>query len=343
MPRTVVYVSCAAELAVVSFRLDAATGVLSPHGRAIADGTLDPPPSSMPLALTRNGRRLYAGARNAPYQVTAFAVNTDGTLLRLGSGRLADSMAYLSTDAAGRFLYGASYHGAKIAMNVIGTDGVPGEPDQVIATPPRAHSILPDPEGHAVYAAVLGADVILRQAVDPDTGRMAEPLTPIALTAPGAGPRHLRFARGGSRVYCLNELAATLDVYARDAGTGALDRLQSVRVVPPAPPGETLAGADLHLTPDERFLFASERRTSVLAGFHLREDGRLDAIGTVPAEPVPRGFAIDAHGRWLFAAGQDSGRVAVYAIDARSGALTRVGDYAAGGNANWIEIIDLVE
>ncbi len=341
MPQTIVCVSCAAESAIAVFRLDNATGGLTPHGRAVVPGPLDPLPTSMPLALGPDRRTLYAAGRNPPFPVSSFAIGADGTLSLTGTGHLADAMAYIATDRTGRFLFGASYHGAKLSVNPIGADGVPGAPLQVLDTPPKAHSILPDPENHAVYAAVLGGDAILQQGFDPATGRLSTPATPVAHTAPGAGPRHFRFARDGALFYCVNELGGTLDVYDRDRATGALTQRQSVRLVPPAAPGVTLAAADLHLTPDERFLYASERTNNVLGGFRLRPDGTLDALGTVPAEAGPRGFAINPRGSWLLCAGQQTGRVAVYGINVASGALIRRADYAAGGNPTWIEIIDL--
>jgi len=336
MPQTIVYVSCAAAAQVVSFRLDDATGVLTPLASTTVPGSLDPPPVGMAMALSPDHRVLYAVCRNPPYPVTAFAIGADGALSVIGSGHLAQAMHYIATDRTGRFLFGASYHGAVLSVNPIGADGVPGEPLQVLPTPPKAHSILPDPENRAVYAAVLGGDVILRQEFSLATGRLATPATPVAHTAPGAGPRHLRFARGGARLYCINELDGTVNTYARDAATGALTGLQSVRL---APPSKTPAAADLHLTPDERFLYASERASNVLAGFRLRPDGTLDALGTVPTEPEVRGFAIDPRGRWLLCASHTTGAVVVYGIDAHSGALTRRAACPAGANANWIEII----
>ena len=336
MPQTIVYVSCAAAAQVVRFRLDDATGALTPLGSTTVPGPLDPPPVGMAMALSPDHRVLYAVCRNPPYPVTAFAIGADGALSVIGSGHLAQAMHYIATDRTGRFLFGASYHGAVLSVNPIGADGVPGEPLQVLPTPPKAHSILPDPENRAVYAAVLGGDVILRQEFSLATGRLATPATPVAHTAPGAGPRHLRFARGGARLYCINELDGTVNTYARDAATGALTGLQSVRL---APPSKTPAAADLHLTPDERFLYASERASNVLAGFRLRPDGTLDALGTVPTEPEVRGFAIDPRGRWLLCASHTTGAVVVYGIDAHSGALTRRAACPAGANANWIEII----
>jgi len=307
MPRTIVYVSCAAEAQIVRFALDNATGALTLLDRTTVPGPVDPPSAGMALALTPDHTRMYAGCRNPPYPVTGFAIGADGALRPLGSGHLAGSMSYLATDRTGRFLFGASYYQAVLSVTAIGADGVPGEPLQVLETPPKAHSVLPDPENRAVYAGVLGGDIILRQQFDPATGRLATPLAPVAHTAPGAGPRHLRFARGGTLLYCTNELDGTLNAYARDTATGGLTELQSVRLTPPAAPGKTLAAADLQLTPDE---------------------------------PEARGFAIDPRGRWLVCAGQHTGCVAVYAIDPVRGVLTRLAAYPAGGNANWVEIID---
>ena len=340
MARMIVFVSCAAEAVIACFHLDSATGVLTPAWRAPVPGPVDPPPTSMPLALSPDRRILYAACRNPPYPVASFAIGVDGTLRLTGAGRMADAMAYIATDRSGRFLFGASYHGAKLSVTPIGADGVPGEPAQVLDTPPKAHCILPEPEGHAVIAAVLGGDVILRLGFDPATGRLATPATVAARTAPGAGPRHIRFARSGTLLYVINELDGTLNVYARDTATGALTELQSVPLVPPAEPGSKLAAAELQLTPDERFLYASERTANVLAGFRLRADGTLAPLCSVPAEPGPRSFAIDPRGRWLLCAGQRTGRLAVYAIEAQSGGLTRLGAVAAGGNSTWVEIVE---
>ncbi|CAH2599429.1 Lactonase family protein [Rhodovastum atsumiense] len=341
MTRQIAYVSCAAESAIVLFGLDGDSGALIPRGRVRVPGPTDPVPTSMALALSPDRRALYAACRNPPFPVSAFAIGDDGGLTLTGTGHLAASMAYLATDRSGRFLLGASYHGARLAVTPVGADGVPGEPVAVLVTPPKAHSILPDPENRAVYAAVLGGDVILRQPFDPATGALGTVPVPVARSAAGAGPRHLRFARGGTLLYCVNELDATLTTYARDPAGGVLTELQSLRLVPPPASGTPLAGADLHLTPDERFLYASERSCNVLCGFRLREDGTLEALGSVAAEPVPRGFAITPDGRFLLCAGQQSGAVASYRIDPESGALSRCAAAAAGGNATWIEIVAL--
>jgi len=153
----------------------------------------------------------------------------------------------------------------------------------------------------------------------------------------GAGPRHLAFHPRAPFVYLLNELDASLDVFALDHDAGTLTPLQTLTSLPPGFAGEPWA-ADLHLTPDGRFLYSSERRSSTLAAFAVdAANGRLTSLGHTPVQTQPRGFRITDSGRFLIVAGQLSHRVGLHRIDAASGALTLVQEHAVGQNPNWVE------
>jgi 6-phosphogluconolactonase len=98
--------------------------------------------------------------------------------------------------------------------------------------------------------------------------------------------------------------------------------------------------ADLHLTPNGRFLYASERTTGTVGA--LRVDGasgKLIYLGSTPTEKQPRGFNIDPTGRFTVVSGEKSDMLAVYSIDAGSGALKAIGRYPTGKGANWVEIV----
>ena len=100
--------------------------------------------------------------------------------------------------------------------------------------------------------------------------------------------------------------------------------------------------ADLHLTPDGRYLYASERSSSTLSGFKVdAATGRLQPLGQTPTEKTPRGFAIDPSGRFLIAVGQESHSASVHPIDAVSGALGTPQRLPLGKNPNWVEIVEL--
>jgi 6-phosphogluconolactonase len=110
---------------------------------------------------------------------------------------------------------------------------------------------------------------------------------------------------------------------------------------PPRNTDNDIWAADLHLTPNGKFLYASERTSSTLAAFSVDgATGKLSYLSSTPTEKQPRGFAIDPKGRFLVASGEKSETLSVYAIDAASGALKAVGKFATGKGSNWIEIVD---
>ena len=80
--------------------------------------------------------------------------------------------------------------------------------------------------------------------------------------------------------------------------------------------------ADLHLTPDGRFAYASVRATNAIGAFRIDPaSGRLTRIAMIDVEGSPRAFALDPAGRFLVCAGQTDNVVAVYAIDLASGGM----------------------
>ena len=156
-----------------------------------------------------------------------------------------------------------------------------------------------------------------------------------------AGPRHLAFHPDGRFLYLLDQTDATVSTYRIEAGSGTLAEIEMVATLPPHFLGEANA-ADIHATPDGRFLYASERQTSTLTGFRIDPaNGLLSPIGRWPTETTPRGFAIDPRGRFLLAAGLNSNGLSVHAIDVRDGTLSLQSQHAMGAAPNWVEIIDL--
>ncbi len=337
--RSIVYVGCAGSNEIHVLGLDAA-GRLAPLAVVPLPG-VDAPGPSTPLALSPDRRFLYAGVRSLPHQVVAFSIDPiSGALTYLGNAPLADSMAYLALDRTGRSLLSASYGGNRIAVNPVGSDGRVQPPQQIVPTEPKAHAILTDPSNSVVLATSLGGDVLHRFRFDAATGRLSES-EPAARVAPGSGPRHFVYHPKGHLLFLLNELSATVDVFGIGSAGGPLQPLQTISALPEGFTGEPWA-ADLHLTPDGRFLYASERRSSTLQAFRVDpERGILAPCGSTPTETQPRGFAIDPSGSVLVAAGEASHRITSYAIDPDTGRLTPVMQREVGLSPNWVEIVDL--
>ena len=341
MSELLAYVSCADEPAIVTFAMDPATGALTRRATTPVPGPTGPG-MSMPLALSPDRRTLHAAIRHAPFPCSSFAVDPGtGALTRIGGADLPASMAYILVDPSGRHLLGASYPGALVASHAIAPNGaVAGPALQVIDTPPRAHAIITDAAGRFAYVPCLGGDVVLQLALDRATGRMTQ--AGRLATHPGCGPRHMRIAPDGRHAYIVGELDATVIAGTIDAG-GGIAAFQTLRMLPEdvaIPAGGRIAAADLQVSPNGGFLYATERMTDIIAAWSLDPDtGAMTPAGQVASEPGPRGIAIDPAGRFLLCAGQGSGAVATYAIDQATGGLTRIATTPAGANANWIEFL----
>jgi 6-phosphogluconolactonase len=341
--QTVVYVSNAGSKEIFVFAMDRDSGDLAPVERVAVRGTDKPSPTSIPMAVSPDHRFLYAALRSEPFPVSSFAIDAEsGRLTHLGAAPLADSMAYIVTDRSGRFLLSASYPGAKLAINPIDATGRVGERStQVLSTQPKAHCVVVDASNHYAYCTNLGGDIVMQLRFDAQAGTVS-PNQPAAIsTKPNAGPRHLAFHPNGRFLYLLNETDATLGIYAVDPATGTLAELHTVPTLPPDFSGKPSA-ADLHVTPNGRFIYASERTTSTIKGFRIDpESGRFSRCGRWPTETTPRGFAIDPRSRFLLAAGLSSNAMSVAAIDPDTGALAAVRQYRLGEMPHWIEIVDL--
>jgi 6-phosphogluconolactonase len=341
-PDTVVYVSNAASKEIYILGMNRDTGELLMIDRVPVPGTDKPSPSSMPMAVAPDRRFLYAALRSDTFPVSSFAINrSTGRLTHLATTPLQDSMAYIVTDRTGRHLLGASYPGNKLTVNPIDEAGhVVEKTTQIIPNKPKAHCILVDQANKYCYATSLGADIVMEWKFDPAAGTLAPNGPGEVQTKPGAGPRHMAFHPNGRFLYLITETTDTIGAYAIDP-SGTLTELQFVDALP-ADFKEQPAAADLHVTPDGRFLYGSERKTSTLAGYRIDpEKGTLSPLGHFPTEKTPRGFNIDPRGRFLLAVGLDSNAMMVYRIDPQSGLLTNLKQYPMGQQPNWIEIVDL--
>lgn len=335
--RTMVYISNADSREIYVLELSEKDGSSKVVDKVAVTGSV------MPLAISPDRKYLYACLRSEPYAVSSFAIDPNsGKLSFLKTFPLADNMAYLSTDRTGRYLFGASYSGNKISVNAIHSGGaVNPKPLEVIPTGKHAHAIATDPSNKFLFVPNLGDDVILQYRFDEASGKVT-PNQPSAVQAKkGAGPRHIVFHPNRRFLFSTNELDGTVSTYSFQV-SGTLALLSSASVVPAGFQGSAPATADLHLTPDGRFLYASERTSSTIAAFRVDNDsGKLTLIENYATESQPRGFNIDPEGRYLLAVGQKSNSMTTYEIDQKTGALRKLSRLDLGNNPNWVEIVSL--
>ncbi|MDA9498077.1 lactonase family protein [Bradyrhizobium sp. CCBAU 11357] len=345
MAETFAYVGNADSNDISVFKMSE-SGEMTPVQTAAFKG-VEKPGSSTPLAISPDRRVLIAGIRSQPYVAVSFAIDPKtGELSHLGNGPLADSMAYIATDRSGKFLLSASYGGNKVALNPLLGNGVAGEPKQVIPTGLNAHAFLPSPDNRFAFATNLGSDQVLAFAFDAAAGTLTPSDPPVHKVPEKSGPRHFVFHPGGKFVYLLHELNGDVAAFTYEARSGAWDEIQRTTALPEGfsgkEPDKKPWAADIHITPDGRFLYASERTTSTLTAYKVDgSSGKLTTIGSVPTEKQPRGFQVDPAGRYLAAVGELSGSMTVYAIDQGSGALAKLKSYPTGKKPNWVEFLNL--
>ena len=339
---TYAYVSNADSKDITVLRLDPQNGEHSPVETVTVSTAGPAQTGTMPLAISPDRRFLHAALRFGPYTGATFSIDPrTGRLRPIGTAALPDSLAYIATDRSGRHLLGASYSGNKLSVSAIDPEGRLTANATIVPTGKNAHMVLSDPGNRFVFATNLGSDAVVRGRFDPATGAISDVALTAVTTKTGAGPRHFRFHPNGRYLYLINELDASLNAYCFDSATGALSEIQSVSNLPPGFTDKPWA-ADLHLTPDGRFLYGSERKSSTIAGFAVDgASGRLTPIGSAETETQPRGFAIDPSGRYLLAAGQISNALSVHAIEPQTGALRRLKQYKTGLNPSWLEIVEL--
>jgi 6-phosphogluconolactonase len=360
--KTFVYVSNAQDGNIDAFLMDTTTGALTSIGKAEAAKMV------MPMAVSPNKKYLYAVVRSQPTRVLTYAIDpATGALSQKASAPLPDSMPYVSTDQAGRFLFTASYGGDKLAVSPIGENGlVESEAIQVIPTGRNAHSIVPDRSNKFIYAATLGANQVLQFALNSKTGKLT-PNEPAAVSPEaGHGPRHMVVSPDNKNLYVLNELSGHVTQYAIDAGKGTLTVVESISSVPaeaglvwgapqapvgaapasapPAPKDDRpkVWAADIQITPNGKFIYSTERTTNKIALFTVAPGtGKLAYVANFATEAQPRGIRIDPTGQYLIASGEKSDRLSVYKIDQATGKLSEPNRYPAGNGANWVEIVEV--
>ena len=324
-----------------------------------------------PMTVRRDRRVLIAACRQAPTTFASFAIDrSTGALSLLGRAPAHDSFPYIVLDATGRYLLAASYSASIVTVNAVDAHGVVTAPAvQVIPVGRNAHAIRLDETNRYAYVPTLGSDQVFQFEFDETTGRLTSNTPAVTMVKQGTGPRHLWTSPDNRFLYVLNEMTGTVTRFALEASTGLLNEHESVPALPPDTPltpgfargpvfgagANTGSGAgaaaprnldndiwaaDMHLTPDGRLLYASERASNSIAAFKVDgSSGKLTYVANTQTEKQPRGFAIDPSGKWLIAVGEKSDRIAVYAIDAASGKLRETGRYPGGNGASWVEIV----
>lgn len=316
------------------------------------------------LALDGAGPFTFAPNRKLMYAVGKTATSSAIATLKIGEGgRLEQSHiaevklrpGYLMTDNNGEFLAGNHYGPGK--ASIWGIDPIfRGERIEELTLEEKAHSAVFSPDNLWLLVPATGPNKVFVNHFTAQVGTSEPNDPPFAMGPMGEGearqPRHLIFHPNLSVAYTTNEREQPgVGVWQWDTERGTLKEVQNIVTQPDGFDGR-ITTADLHMTPNARFLYVSNRDTTErgapsgedsIVGFSVDpQTGGLTMIGHYPCERVPRSFTVDQLGKFVYVAGQGDARLGAYRIEA-SGALTKITQYEVGKGPIWVETLSLVE
>ena len=328
---------------IYAFRFDDSSGGLTPLGLAAE--------TPSPSFLTSSANRRFVFAVNelesfrgaASGSVTSFAadpVTAKLTEISVQPTRGAGP-CHLALDRTGRYLAVANYAGGNFALFPVGADGrlqpatnvVAGDASRPDSMPAArlGHMVEFDARNRFLLAADKGLDRLLVYRFDASKGILTPNRTPSAALPPGSGPRHFAFHPNGTWLFAISELASTITTFTWDQASGRLTAVGSVSTRPADVTFGTTAEIAVH--PSGRVVYGSNRGHDSIVVFRVGEGGALTLVQYESTRgQTPRHFAIDPSGRWLIAANQQSGTLAVYSIDQSTGRLSPVGPLTSVGS-----------
>jgi len=279
------------------------------------------------LTISSNGKLVYVVSETNDEQAS---LNTIGLNTQTGSMQLLHSATvqggdpcYVSTN--GKTALTANYSGGSMSvfsLNKAGTTpelstrffGAIGGPDKTRQDMPHVHCACFTPDGEYVLATDFSADRILSYRL---MGQKVIANGVAAMVSDDSGPRHLVFSNNGKFAYLMSELSGCVTVFRY--AKGRLVKLQEIVSDSVGARG----GADIHLSPDGRFLYSSNRlKAEGIAIFAVNpHTGLLTRIGYQSTAAHPRQFNITPNGKYLLCCCRDSDKIQVFQRDIHTGML----------------------
>ena len=279
------------------------------------------------LAFARDGRHLYAVSENNDATPTLNSIAFDpvtGNMSFMNS-QLTHGKDPCYVAADGKVALTANYSGGSLSVFPVLRNGTLGKmtkqfagykggPDRTRQNVPHIHCVRFAPDGF-VLATDFSADQILTFRYDKATGTLS-PYGIATHVKRGSGPRHLVFSPDGRHAYLMSELSGYITVF--DYAKGELKATQTIL----ADDAHARGGADIHVSPDGRFVYASTRlKAEGITLFRVEAGGKLVRTGKCRTGSHPRSFTITPNGKYLLVACRDADKIQVFSRDKSTGQL----------------------
>ena len=333
------YVALQEDDKILVHTIEPQTGKLTPQAEVSIPG------GPFTMAISPDRKFLYAGCRDTP-QIASFQINQgSGGLTQNGTIPVEGWPVYIATDRKGKFVLSAYYQGAHVGVHPIGADGSVGDPPiEWLATATGAHAMQTDSTNSYAFVPHLagnGPTAIFQFKFDENTGHLT-PNSPAKVEPEEfLGPRHFCFHPSLDVLYFSNEQDCSVTGYRLDTGNGTLSAFQTITTLPEGYT-ERNTCSQIQVSASGRFLYAPNRGHDSIACFSIdTATGQLTGNGIVGSEARPNALCLGPQDRFLYSAGQESGRMASFNVNSDSGKLTPLETYPLGNAPVWVSIIEL--
>ena len=258
---------------------------------------------------------------------------------------------HVTVDKTGHWVIAGNYTSGSIGVLPINNDGSIGTTTQIVQHQgkgpnvkrqegPHVHSSIFTKDGKKLLVPDLGSDKVFVYDWDASNGHLS-PANPTALISnPGSGPRHMDLHPSLPMAYLIEELSGTVVSFKIEkAQINAVQRISAID----AKDSLTNFSADIHVSPDGKFLYCTNRgQSNTITTFSIDgTTGLLKFIDRVPTNgKIPRNFSIDPTGKFLLIANQETGNVVVFKRNKITGILSTANIEINVGNPvclKWIE------
>ena len=305
------------------------------------------------LAITEDHKNIYSVGEGAEGTISAFSFDAKtGKLVLLNSvGSGGSGPCFVSIDSKNKFVFVGNYSGGSVSAIPINPDRSLNQNIQTFQH--EGSGALSNQEKAHVHAAVLskddrylfvpdlGTDKVNIYSVDiskPKPLSVAEPA--FVSVAAGGGPRHFTFHPTEKYAYLIQEMSGIVTVY--DYADGKLKEKQTVSMPPVGFTGK-IDAADIHVSPDGKFLYGSMRGdVNELGIYAIDQAGNLTFAGRQSTlGKTPRNFSIDPTGNFLLVANQNSDEIIFFKRDKKSGLLTATGKKISVGKPVCLKFVPM--
>ena len=292
-----------------------------------------------PSYLAARGGFLYAVSEmGSGARISAYAANQEELRFVNSTDTEGSAMCHISAWPRAPWLTMANYNSGSVVTCAILEDGRVGAVTQTIQLEgrsqyparqrgPHAHSAVPSPDGRFFFVPDLGTDRVYIYQADIEAGLLApNGAQRFVESEPGAGPRHIVFSPDGERAYLLTEKGCSVMAFEYNPGNGTLRHSGSARTLShgwtEANHRTANSASAVRVSPDGRFVYASNRGMDNIAVFATSASNPLNPLGHYPSHgQCPRDFCLSPNGEFIAVANQTSGSLYICPRDAASGAI----------------------